>query len=106
MQVRLDRVRWRLNGENEPEFRSRARNVVGLYLNPPAENAMVLPRGETMAIRPKRRCYPDQLPTATRFRRLEFEYRHHRTMAPTASLDVHGGKVLTRGISRSEGSGG
>jgi len=102
MQIRLDRVRGWLNRRDDPEFWNRVRDVVGLYLNPPGEKAVVLSVDEKTAIQAKERRYPDQMPKSGRVRRREFEYRRHGTVSLMAALDVHGGEVLARDIARND----
>ena len=102
MQIRLDRVRGWLNRSDDPELWDRVRDVVGLYLNPPAEKALVLSVDEKTAIQAKERRYPDQSPREGRPRRRELEHRRHGTVSLMAALDVHGGEVLARDIASND----
>jgi transposase len=99
MDIRLDRVRGWLNRRDDPEFWDRARDVCGLYLNPP-ERALVLSVDEKTSIQAKERRCPDQAPAPGRPRRREFEYVRHGTASLVAAMDVHSGSVLARPIER------
>lgn len=100
--IDLTRVRGWLNRRDDPEFWERVRDVCGLYLNPPDEKALVLSIDEKTGIQAKRRIKPDQPPRKGRRRRREFEYSRDGTASLVAALDVHGGEVLAKVITRND----
>ena len=100
MDIDLTRVRGWLNRRDDPEFWDRVRDVCGLYLNPPGENAVVLSIDEKTGIQAKRRIKADQPPSRGRVRRREFEYRRNGTASLLAALDVHSGEVTGKIIDR------
>lgn len=100
MDINLTRVRGWLNRRDDPEFWDRVRDVCGLYLNPPGENALVLSIDEKTGIQAKRRIKPDQPPAKGRPRRREFEYRRDGTASLLAALNVHSGEVTGKIIDR------
>lgn len=97
MDIDLTKVRGWLNRRDDPDFWDRVRGICGLYLNPP-ERALVLSVDEKTSIQAKSRKHPDQLPTAGRVRRREFEYVRHGTASLHAAMDVHSGEVLAQPI--------
>lgn len=97
MDIDLTKVRGWLNRRDDPTFWDRARDVCGLYLNPP-ERALVLSVDEKTSIQAKERKHPDQSARRGRRRRREFEYVRHGTASLFAALDVHSGGVLAEPI--------
>lgn len=98
MHIRLDQVKGWLNRRDDPEFWDRVQDVVGLYLNPPDDKAVVLSVDEKTAIQASQRTYPDQPPAIDRARRREFEYSRHGVINLVAALNVHSGEVLAQDI--------
>jgi len=76
----------------DPDFQSKMRDIVGLYLEPPA-NSVVLCFDERTGMQALQRKYPTQPMQPGRIERREFEYIRHGTMDLLAALEVHSGHV-------------
>ncbi len=77
---------------NDPEFESKAAEVIGLYLNPP-QHAAVFCVDEKTAIQALDRRDPVLPLSPGRIERHGFEYYRHGTLSLYAALDVKSGKV-------------
>jgi len=85
---RLDRYM----ASNDPDFESKAADIIGLYLNPP-QHAAVLCVDEKTAIQALDRLDPVLPLSPGRAERHGFEYYRHGTLSLYAALDVKSGKV-------------
>jgi len=85
---RLDRYM----ASNDPEFESKAADIMGLYLNPP-QHAAVFCVDEKTAIQALDRLDPVLPLSPGRAERHGFEYYRHGTLSLYAALDVKSGKV-------------
>ncbi len=85
---RLDRSMAR----DDPEFESKAADIIGLYLNPP-QHAAVFCVDEKTAIQALDRLDPVLPLSPGRAKRHGFEYFRHGTLSLYAALDVKTGKV-------------
>lgn len=80
---------------NDPHFIEKVRDIVGLYLNPPA-NALVLCVDEKSQIQALERSQPI-LPMGLGYvEGVTHDYFRHGTTTLFAALDVHSGAVITR----------
>lgn len=77
---------------NDPEFESKAADVIGLYLHPP-QHAAVFCVDEKTAIQALDRLDPVLPLSPGRAERHGFEYYRHGTLSLYAALDVKTGKV-------------
>jgi transposase len=77
---------------NDPDFESKAADVIGLYLNPP-QHAAVFCVDEKSAIQALDRLDPVLPLSPGRVERHGFEYYRHGTLSLYAALDVKSGKV-------------
>ena len=88
---RLERYRR----STDPDFETKAADVIGLYLDPP-QHAVVFCIDENPAIQALDRVDP-RLPLAPgRAERHGFEYTRHGTLSLFAALNTHTGEVLGR----------
>jgi transposase len=85
---RLDRYM----ASNDPEFESKAAEIIGLYLNPP-QHAAVFCVDEKTAIQALDRLDPVLPLSPGRAERHSFEYYRHGTLSLYAALDVNSGRV-------------
>jgi transposase len=85
---RLDRYM----ASNDPDFESKAADVIGLYLNPP-QHAAVFCVDEKSAIQALDRLDPVLPLSPGRVERHGFEYYRHGTLSLYAAIDVKTGKV-------------
>jgi len=85
---RLDRSM----ASDDPEFESKAADIIGLYLNPP-QHAAVFCVDEKTAIQALDRLDPVLPLSPGRAERHGFEYFRHGTLSLYAALDVKTGKV-------------
>jgi transposase len=85
---RLDRYM----ASNDPEFESKAADIIGLYMNPP-QHAAVFCVDEKTAIQALDRLDPVLPLSPGRAERHGFEYYRHGTLSLYAALDVKTGKV-------------
>ncbi len=82
----------RYMASNDPEFETKAADIIGLYMNPP-QHAAVFCVDEKTAIQALDRLDP-VLPLSTgRAERHGFEYYRHGTLSLYAALDIKTGKV-------------
>jgi transposase/transposase-like protein len=88
---RLDRYL----ASNDPEFESKAADIIGLYLNPP-QHAAVFCVDEKTAIQALDRLDPVLPLSPGRAERHGFEYYRHGTLSLYAALNVRTGKVEGR----------
>src|SRR5205814_2806042 len=77
---------------NDPEFETKAADVIGLYLNPPA-HAAVFSVDEKTAIQALDRLDPVLPLSPGRAERHGFEYYRHGTLSLYAALDTKTGRV-------------
>ncbi len=84
---------------NDPEFESKAADVIGLYLKPPA-HAAVFCVDEKTAIQALDRNVPVLPLSPGRVERHGFEYYRHGTLSLYAALNTRTGKVLGKTVSR------
>jgi len=92
---RLDRYM----ASNDPEFESKAADIIGLYLNPP-QHAAVFCVDEKTAIQALDRLDPVLPLSPGRVERHGFEYYRHGTLSLYAALDVKSGKVTGKTAKR------
>jgi transposase len=85
---RLDRYM----ASDDPDFETKAADVIGLYLNPP-QHATVFCVDEKSAIQALDRLDPVLPLSPGRAERHGFEYHRHGTLSLYAALDVRTGKV-------------
>ena len=83
----------------DPEFESKALDVIGLYLNPP-QNAVVFCVDEKTAIQALDRTLPVLPFSPGRAERHGFEYKRNGTLSLLAALDVHSGQVRGKTVDR------
>ena len=82
----------RYMASDDPDFESKAADVIGLYLNPP-QHAAVFCVDEKSAIQALDRLDPVLPLSPGRVERHGFEYYRHGTLSLYAALDVKSGKV-------------
>jgi transposase len=82
----------RYMASNDPEFESKAADIIGLYLNPP-QHAAIFCVDEKSAIQALDRLDPVLPLSPGRVERHGFEYYRHGTLSLYAALDVQSGKV-------------
>ena len=92
---RLDRYM----ASDDPEFESKAADIIGLYLNPP-QHAAVFCVDEKTAIQALDRLDPVLPLSPGRAERHGFEYYRHGTLSLYAALDVKSGKVTGKTAKR------
>lgn len=92
---RLDRYM----ASNDPEFESKAADIIALYLNPP-QHAAVFCVDEKTAIQALDRLDPVLPLSPGRAERHGFEYYRHGTLSLYAALDVKSGKVTGKTAKR------
>jgi DNA-binding LacI/PurR family transcriptional regulator len=78
---------------NDPDFETKAADIIGLYLNPP-QHAAVFCVDEKTAIQALDRLDPVLPLSPGRAERHGFEYYRHGTLSLYAALDTKTGKVL------------
>jgi transposase len=79
----------------DPDFEAKAKDILGLYLDPP-KNAAVFCVDEKTAIQALDRTQPALPLRARQPERHGVEYVRHGTVSLFAALEVHSGKVLGR----------
>ena len=84
---------------DDPDFESKAADIIGLYLNPP-QHAAVFCVDEKTAIQALDRLDPVLPLSPGRAERHRFEYYRHGTLSLYAALDTQSGKVLGKTASR------
>jgi len=84
---------------NDPDFESKAADVIGLYLKPPA-HAAVFCVDEKTAIQALDRMVPVLPLSPGRAERHGFEYYRHGTLSLYAALNTRTGKVIGKTVSR------
>ena len=77
----------------DPEFEAKAKDILGLYLDPP-KNAAVFCIDEKTAIQALDRSQPALPLRSGQPERHAVEYVRHGTVSLFAALEVHSGKVL------------
>jgi len=85
----------RYMASNDPEFESKAADIIALYLDPP-QHAVVFSVDEKSAIQALDRLDPVLPMSPGRAERHGFEYYRHGTLSLYAALDVATGKVHGR----------
>ena len=83
----------------DPDFESKAADVIGLYLDPP-QHAVVLCVDEKTAIQALDRIDPVLPLSPGRAERHGFEYYRHGTMSLYAALNTHTGEVVGSAVPR------
>lgn len=83
----------------DPDFEAKAKEILGLYLNPPA-HAVVVCVDEKTAVQALDRTQPALPMRAGQPERRSVEYVRHSTVSLLAALEVHTGKVLGRCVDR------
>lgn len=81
-----------IHGSDDPNFETKAADIIGLYLNPP-QHAAVFCVDEKSAIQALDRLDPVLPLSPGRIERHGFEYYRHGTLSLYAALDVKSGKV-------------
>jgi transposase len=89
----------RYMASNDPDFETKAADVIGLYLKPP-RHAAVFCVDEKTAIHALDRKDPILPLSPGRAERHGFEYVRHGTLSLYAALDTHTGEVVGRTTSR------
>ena len=84
---------------DDPEFESKAADIIGLYLNPPAR-AAVFCVDEKTAIQALDRLDPVLPLSPGRAERHGFEYYRHGTLSLYAAFNTKSGKVLGKAVAR------
>ncbi len=84
---------------DDPDFESKAADIIGLYLDPPAR-AAVFCVDEKTAIQALDRLDPVLPLSPGRAQRHGFEYYRHGTLSLYAAFNTKSGKVLGRAVSR------
>jgi transposase len=82
----------RYMASDDPDFESKAADIIGLYINPP-QHAAVFCIDEKTAIQALDRLDPVLPLSPGRAERHGFEYFHHRTLSLYAALDTATGRV-------------
>src|SRR5512132_818965 len=89
----------RYMASDDPDFESRAADIIGLYLNPP-RHAAIFCVDEKTAIQALDRLDPVLPLSPGRAERHGFEYHRHGTLSLYAALDTKSGKVIGKTASR------
>ena len=84
---------------DDPDFETKAADVIGLYLNPP-DHAVVFAVGEKTAIQALDRLDPVLPLSPGRAERHGFEYHRHGTLSLFAALNTQSGEVLGQTVPR------
>jgi transposase len=84
---------------NDPDFETKAADIIGLYMNPP-QHAAVFCVDEKTAIQALDRKDPVLPLSPGRAERHGFEYRRHGTLSLFAALDTQTGEILGRTAAR------
>jgi transposase len=84
---------------NDPDFESKAADVIGLYLNPP-QHAAVFCLDEKTQVQALDRLVPVLPLSPGRLERHGFEYYRHGTLSLYAALNTRTGKVLGAPVER------
>ena len=84
---------------NDPKFAEKLKEVVGLYVNPPA-HAVVLSLDEKSQIQALDRTQPGLPMKKGRCATLTHDYKRHGTTTLFAALDILDGKVIGRCMQR------
>ncbi len=89
----------RYMASTDPDFETKAADIIGLYLNPP-RHAAVFAFDEKSAIQALDRLQPVLPLSPGRAERHGFEYYRHGTLSLLAALDTRSGTVLGRTVPR------
>jgi transposase len=89
----------RYMASNDPDFETKAADIIGLYLNPP-RHAAVFSVDEKTAIQALDRLDPVLPLSPGRAERHGFEYYRHGTLSLYAALDTKTGKVIGKTAER------
>src|SRR6204780_4028465 len=89
----------RYMASDDPDFETKAANILGLYLHPP-QHAAVFCVDEKTAIQALDRLDPVLPLSPGRLERHGFEYRRNGTLSLYAALDTQSGKVLGKTAAR------
>src|SRR6267378_3136498 len=96
--LKLHRIE-RYMASNDPEFETKAADVIGLYVNPP-QHAAVFCVDEKTAIQALDRLDPVLPFSPGRLERHGFEYYRHGTLSLYAALDTKSGEILGKTVDR------
>jgi hypothetical protein len=83
----------------DPDFETKAADVIGLYLDPP-QHAVVFCVDEKTAIQAPDRIDPVLPLSPGRAERHGFEYYRHGTLSLYAALNTHTGEILGNAVPR------
>src|SRR5262245_13924905 len=89
----------RYMASDDPDFESKAADIIGLYLNPP-NHAAIFCVDEKTAIQALDRLDPVLPLSPGRAERHGFEYHRHGTLSLYAALDIKSGKVIGKTAER------
>lgn len=89
----------RYMASNDPDFETKAADVIGLYVNPP-QHAAIFSVDEKTAIQALDRLDPVLPLSPGRAERHGFEYYRHGTLSLYAALDTKSGEVLGKTAAR------
>lgn len=89
----------RYMASNDPDFETKAADVIGLYMNPP-QNAVVFSVDEKTAIQALDRKDPRLPLSPGRAERHGFEYKRHGTLSLYAAFDIKSGEVFGKTAAR------
>lgn len=89
----------RYMASTDPDFETKAADIIGLYLNPP-RHAAVFAFDEKSAIQALDRLQPVLPLSPGRAERHGFEYYRHGTLSLLAALDTQTGQVIGRTVPR------
>lgn len=78
----------------DPEFREKVAAICKLYLQPPADDEVVLCIDEKPGMQALERKHSSRPTDKGRLRRQEFEYKRHGTQTLIAAFNVHTGNVV------------
>lgn len=84
---------------NDPDFESKAADIIGLYVNPP-QHAVILSVDEKTAIQALDRLVPVLPLSPGRVEKHGFEYYRHGTLSLYAALNTKTGEVVGRTVPR------
>lgn len=98
--VKPHRIKYWLTS-NDPEFKKKRDQVIGLYLNPP-KDGIVISIDEKTSIQALERTRPGAPPQPHRNRRIDFEYKRHGVVNLIAAFVVHSGAVVGECIEKND----
>jgi len=98
-ELRPHKTHYWCGKSTDPEFETKMVDVVGLYLNPPA-NAIVLSVDEKTQIQALDRTQPELPMRAGQVRRLTNTYKRYGTVSLLAALAVHKGEITAKTVEK------